>query len=135
MKRKPYSEDEDLKVDFTGNVVNAYIEILRKVNSKALVFYTDFIQSLHENSFANLDPSYKVSSITEASSVIVPIDYREINGFMGLLIWSQKILSFYDPRNLDLNSKYTQENIKLAQWFQEEFIEKLYSHLICLRQK
>ena len=128
MEKKPYSDESNLMIDFTPEVVNAYIEILRKVNPKALIFYTDFIQSLHQNSFVNLDPSYKVPSIVEASSVIVPIDYREKNGFMGLLIWSQKTLSFYYPLNSDLNSKSTQENIKLAEWFLEEFIEKLYSH-------
>ena len=129
MKKKPYSDDSNKIVEFTPEVVNTYIDLLRKVNSKVLIFYTDFIQDLHENGFINLKSSYKVSNIIEANSVTVPFDYRDDNNasFKGLLIWSKETLAFYDLIPHDLNPQNIEENTKLAQWFLKEFIENLYS--------
>ena len=99
MKRKPYSDDNNQKIEFTIDIVNTYIDLLRKVNSKAVIFYTNFIQDLLEHGFPQLDSTYKVPSIIEASSITVPFDYRDEKNasFKGLLIWRRDTLSFYNP--------------------------------------
>ena len=128
MKRKPYSDDNNQKIEFTIDIVNTYIDLLRKVNSKAVIFYTNFIQDLLEHGFPQLDSTYKVPSIIEASSITVPFDYRDEKNasFKGLLIWRRDTLTFYNPQSTDLDQQKVEENIKLAQWFLKEFIENLY---------
>ena len=131
MMRKPYSDDDtNQKIRFTEEIVNTYIELLRKVNSKALIFYTNFIQDLLEHGYGHLDSSYKVSSIIEASSVTVPFDFRDEKNasFKGLLIWTKENLAFYDPQSTDQQPQKIEENRKLAHWFLKDFIVNLYSN-------
>ena len=130
MKKMPHSENSIERVEFTLEIVNAYIELLRSTHSKAMIFHTHFIIDLLEKGFLNLDSSYKVLSIIEADSVIVPIDYRDEKkaSFKGLLIWCKSSLCFYDPQS-NLSSESIEDDMKLARWFVEEFVENLYSSL------
>ena len=126
MKKKPYSDNSPSKVEFTKDIVNAYIEMMKQVYSKAYILYTDFIEDLLENNFVNLDSSYKVYDIIEASSVLVPLYYNDgKTSFKGLLIWRKENLSFYDPQS-NLSAKDIDEDNNLAKWFQKEFIDNLY---------